>query len=330
MPIAKAEYSQSNFDLTLEAVGSLDSIVKLCKQSGIYDLNSPIPSLLSYNIDDIINKKFTGYDYSTRFFGVDSDAQRFINACALAGINLTLTQQNAITQLVLDLKGKPNSAYATSNIWGKFFAIYPMIGGSALSHKFNLKDPRDLDIAFRLVFVNSPTHDSNGVTWNGSTQYARTFFIGTMQTFGDSHLSYYTRTNSTGGSGMEMGYYITVSQAHFISIRKGSDAGEFAAYDYTHGSFGTVTDSRGLWVNNSKGLVNTIYKNGTSFLTGSISGSNPLGAVEYYIGSANSGAVVFSTKQCAFASIGTSFTDKEAFDYRTAVQAYQTKLSRQV
>jgi hypothetical protein len=35
-------------------------------------------------------------------------------------------------------------------IWRKTHAIYPLLGGTASAHKFNLKDPRDLNAAYRL------------------------------------------------------------------------------------------------------------------------------------------------------------------------------------
>jgi len=38
----------------------------------------------------------------------------------------------------------------------------------------------------------------------------------------------------------------------------------------------------------------------------------------------------FSNRECAFASIGNSFTDTEATNFYTAVQAFQTTLGRQV
>jgi hypothetical protein len=38
----------------------------------------------------------------------------------------------------------------------------------------------------------------------------------------------------------------------------------------------------------------------------------------------------YSTKECAFASIGDGLTDTEAGNLYTAVQAYQTTLGRQV
>ena len=69
---------------------------------------------------------------------IDSDAQAFITA---AGITDS-TQQAAITNLVIGLKN--------DNLWTKMKAIYPFVGGTAASHKFNLKNPLDTNAAYRL------------------------------------------------------------------------------------------------------------------------------------------------------------------------------------
>ena len=90
----------------------------------------------------------------------DPDAQAFITAAAITDP----TQQAAINTLVLDLKGY--------SIWSKFKAIYPIVGGTASSHKYNLKDPRDLDAAFRLTFATGWTHSANGMLPNGTTAFA--------------------------------------------------------------------------------------------------------------------------------------------------------------
>lgn len=77
---------------------------------------------------------------------------------AAAGItDPTITA--AINTLVNDLVGY--------GIWNKILAIYPFVGGTATTHKFNLKDPRDLNAAFRLVFSGGITHNASGVTGNG-------------------------------------------------------------------------------------------------------------------------------------------------------------------
>jgi hypothetical protein len=67
----------------------------------------------------------------------DTDAQSFITAASLTDT----TQTNAVNDLVLDLKA--------AGLWTKISTLYPMVGGNATSHKFNLKDPRDLDAAYR-------------------------------------------------------------------------------------------------------------------------------------------------------------------------------------
>ena len=128
---------------------------------------------------------------SFRFGGgapaVDPDAQAFITAASITDP----TQQSAIDTLVTDLKGY--------GIWTKTKAIYPFVGGTASSHKFNLKDPQDTDAAFRLVFNGGWTHSVNGAQPNGVNGYADTFLTpSTALSLNSSHLSYYSRTISNG------------------------------------------------------------------------------------------------------------------------------------
>ena len=119
-------------------------------------------------------------------FGVsyDPDAQAFFTASGLTGT----TNLNAINQLVLDLK--------SYGIWTKMKAIYPFVGGTAALHKWNLKDPRDLDAAFRLVFNGGWTHSATGATPNGTNAFANTYLSPSTQlSLTSTHLSYYSRTN---------------------------------------------------------------------------------------------------------------------------------------
>jgi hypothetical protein len=94
----------------------------------------------------------------------DPDAQAFITAAAITDP----TQQTAIDNLVIGLKA--------DGLWTNMQAIYPLVGGTASSHKWNLKDPRDLDAAYRLAFFGGWTHNSNGITGNGANTYADTFY----------------------------------------------------------------------------------------------------------------------------------------------------------
>jgi len=63
--------------------------------------------------------------------GLDPDALAFLTAAGITDATITA----AIDTLVLDLKGY--------GIWTKMKAIYPFVGGTATTHKYNLKDPVD-------------------------------------------------------------------------------------------------------------------------------------------------------------------------------------------
>ncbi len=116
---------------------------------------------------------------------VDADATAFITA---AGIT-NLTQAAAINTLVNDLK--------TYGLWTKMKAVYPMVGGSATSHKFNLKDPRTVNAAFYLEFNGGGTHGTNGYLPSGSNSYANTWLTpSTTLNASSAHMSFYSRTNS--------------------------------------------------------------------------------------------------------------------------------------
>ncbi len=90
----------------------------------------------------------------------DNDVEAFITATNLPN------HRNSIRTLVATLK--------SANIWSKLKAVYPFVGGTANTHKFNLKDPRDLDAAYRLNFYGGWTHYVSGPYGNGFNTYADT------------------------------------------------------------------------------------------------------------------------------------------------------------
>jgi hypothetical protein len=258
---------------------------------------------------------------------IDPDAQAFITA---AGITDS-TQQSAIITLVSDLK--------TYGIWTKFKAIYPIVGGTASSHKFNLKDPRDLDAAFRLTFSSGWTHSANGMTPNGTTSYADTFLIpNTSMVVNSAHLSYYSRTDSAILNEVPMGVSLNLGgNGVNLVIRRNSNVNSFRA---TSGIFSgvvdsTSTDSRGLTTGSiTSSSSRKIYKNGTLLNTNSSTITQVRSTGKIFIGAVNitdlGGATLFTNKECAFASIGDGLTDTESANLYTAVQAFQTTLGRQV
>jgi len=251
----------------------------------------------------------------------DADAQAFFTA---TGITDT-TQKSAVNQLVLDLK--------SYGIWTKMKAIYPIVGGTSTTHKYNLKDPRDLDAAFRLTFATGMTHSSTGMVSNGSSGYANTYLNGnTVLSATSNHMSFYSGTQVSAVQ-YEMGILITSQYSltlfESVTVKKSFIQGTYPTNTATVndsntkgfqiGSKTSATSLKLYW-NNSNVATNT-----ASYSSAIQSGNIFLCAVNY-----NSGPTAYSTKECRFASIGDGLTDTESSNFYTAVQAMQTTLSRNV
>ena len=250
--------------------------------------------------------------------GYDADAQAFFTA---AGITDT-TQKSAVNQLVLDLK--------SYSIWTKMKAIYPFVGGTATTHKYNLKDPQDTDAAFRLVFSGGWTHSSTGATPNGTNGYADSKFIPGSTYQNDNHMSIYLRSNVSETT-VDIGVIDSLGQAFDIESRI-AGTGYFQNHRTSSYVSFAVSDSRGQWLNTrTSSALQTVYKNGTSQATDTNSGTNQIN-YSVYLGSRNlqGSTNTFSSKEIAFASLGTSLNGTEAANFYTAVQAFQTTLSRNV
>ena len=252
---------------------------------------------------------------------VDPDAQAFITAASITGP----TQQSAINQLVVDLKGY--------SIWTKMKAIYPFVGGTASQHKFNLKDPRDLDAAFRLVFNGGWTHSSTGATPNGSNGYADTKLnLSAQTTLNDIHLGFYSRTHSTQNA-VDIGATTDNITNYYLLQLTGSTTfyiiNESAYLTYPNFS---DTDTRGLYVGTRSGTVVNGWKNGIKRATKSpaTTAARPNQSVFLSAYNQQGSAALYSNRQLAFASIGDGLTDTEAANFYTAVQAFNTTLARQV
>ena len=245
---------------------------------------------------------------------VDPDAQAFITA---AGIT-NPTQQGAINTLVVDLKGY--------NIWSKFSALYPFVGGTATTHKFNLKNPLDTDAAFRLVFNGGGTHSVNGYQTNGTNAYAATFYNPStnLTNINSNHISIYSRTNIFGGIDMGGGVGAVVVD---LELR------DNYMWNMASNVFHTNANSQGHFINTR--TASNLYKFIKNGSTTIVSSTGNAGAIKpntnYWIGGRNyAGSIGYTNRQYAFSSIGDGLTDTEAANLYTAVQAFQTTLGRQV
>ena len=247
--------------------------------------------------------------------GFDPDASAFITA---AGIT-DQTQKTAINQLVIDLK--------SAGLWNKMKAIYPFVGGTASAHKFNLKDPRDLDAAFRLVFNGGWTHSANGITGNGTNTNANTYLNPSTE-FSLSANSYgvYIRNNTQ--KGYDIGALISTNDT-MLAARYTDGNAYFCVTGTTYRSV-VNSNSQGTYIFSKNGLTtNNLYKNKLSII--SSSDASIYANDNFRIGAGGSAYVDVSDHNYAFAFFSTQGLNLTNAELLTdIIVEFQTTLGRNV
>lgn len=246
----------------------------------------------------------------------DSDAQAFFTA---AGITDN-TQKTAVDALVTALKGY--------SIWTKMQALYPFVGGTSTTHKYNLKDPQDTDGAFRIVWGGTVTHNANGITGNGSDAYGDTKYNhSTNGTLDSEHVSVYSRTTG-GDDGRDIG--AVVATGTILTCR--DSVNRIWSFSQ-NASTGTTanSDGSGMFILSRTGSGSYYLQRNATEATVSNASSAKANANYYILARNNSGSAAnFSPRNLAFASIGTGLDTTEMDNLNTAVQAFQTTLGRNV
>jgi hypothetical protein len=176
------------------------------------------------------------------------------------------------------------------------------------------------------------------VTPNGTSAYFDTALAPSGNlTNNSTHISYYSRTNSNIATGTrEMGVNNIAGAAYnpeYSLFLK--DAGSGGGYlgDYGIGVSSSTANSD--YFNITSRTTSTslkFYKNGTLLSTNTNTNTLTSCANSFYLGCRNLDGVgnFFSSRQCAFSSIGDGLTDTQASNFYTAVQAFQVSLSRSV
>jgi len=248
----------------------------------------------------------------------DADAQAFMTA---AGITDPI-QQNAINQLVLDLKGY--------SIWTKFKAIYPFVGGTATTHKFNLKNPLDTNAAFRLVFNGGWTHSFNGALPNGTNAYADTKLL-PQTIFGALDLSFGiyipTAHKDQSGHGSWNGFGQRCNLIQFVGIHYSQIT--------TTSTMAQVTAVLSKFISTSRlnATTHKLYNNGALLNTNTTNETTILPDVNTFTWSYVNGSganTQYGNNELRFSYISNGLTDTESANLYTAVQTFQTSLSRNV
>jgi len=285
-----------------------ESVVLVTNQTSTAYVSVTTKQLGSFKIAHANN---VGADQQCAWFIInpgDIEALNFINTAAITDN----TQKQAILTLVSDLK--------RLQLWDKLVAVYPFVGGTASANSYNLKNTAQ----YQITWSGTITHDSNGITSDGTTGYGdlnlSPLGIGPQNS---QHISIYSRTTNTGTFSDLQGSSTAPTSA--LAVRSGY-AINSSIRPYTAISNGLHTVSR-----LSSGILN-IYRNG-SFVFGDLGwASSTPSNVNYFISAANNAGVAtnISNRNYAFASVGIGLTTDDVANLYTAVQAFQTTLGRQV
>lgn len=98
----------------------------------------------------------------------DKDAENIIKTIRdVDGVMLTEAERLYVNHIVSGLKG--------IGLWTKIKALYGFVGGTAATHRWNWKDMRDVDNAFRIVWTGTLIHNNLGIKGDGLTGEGNTF-----------------------------------------------------------------------------------------------------------------------------------------------------------
>jgi len=253
--------------------------------------------------------------------GYDINAQEFLTATSITD----MTIGNAINSLVVGLK--------TNSIWNKLIALYPMVGGLADTHKYNL-----INIDTHLIdFYGGWSHDANGITGNGVSAYANTNFnpFTTLTDVYNFSLGYYGSVASPGG--------VDIGVQNLERSKTGLFGGNILnANIYIHdcwneGSGRLLSGSSnggGFWVGSRiNDSDQAVYDNGELIGLNSNTVSVEPPSENYYLGASNYAGVnpeYFSSQNFRLAFFGNGLTPTDVLNFNSLVTTFETALSRNV
>ena len=255
---------------------------------------------------------------------VDADALAFFQRVDTATSTtdfLTTTEKTAINNLVIGLK--------VNSLWTKMKAIYPMVGGGTgttaqrqAACAQNLKSS-----SFTGTFsATGWTYSSTGVLNLGSGKFDTGLNLNIMNSINDISYGYYCRNNtiSTGSFGWGEGGATSPFNEFWIRYNDSKKYG----YLFDNANDGGITlDCRGFNAMSRTASTNKFIQINSSISTFTSASSGTLSSKNFFFGSGSQGG---EDRENALGFIGDAITSQNMSDFYTAVQTFQTTLSRQV
>ena len=310
-------------------------------------------SYMYYNINDGLGSGNRTYSI---YLKAGSDTQvllTFNSDGTTVSQNVTLTSSWQRFQLTKNITNSSSSFFITVENVGSgldilMWGVQVQFGTTASAYqpilttpsafmasqmKYNLKDARDLDAAFRLTWSGGWTYSATGATPNGTNAYANTNLNQLSNLNPDNlHLSFYSRTNiltnnsfDIGGNSGSPNYYGAQLATYYNAL---GTISHLNSYPTESAVSNAITNSQAYYIGTrTSNVLNKAFRNGGLLATNTATRVSTLPNSNLFIATDGPG---YTSKQCAFATIGNGLTDQDTLLLNQIVEKYQVALSRGV
>ena len=266
----------------------------------------------------------------------DLDASKVIETVRSTGVTITPAMMHYAHYLISNMKN--------IGTWQLSNAVYGFVGGTSASHKFNWKDLRDVDAAFRLTYTGGVTHSANGIQFDGSTGYSNSFLIpSTTLSSASTNLYTYVKASSITTANTTpyvMGVVAVPSVGNNFGItNRHNGTSNTKIFVSTNASIIDAANQSGAvavpflksYSGNYLSGVMGLWSNGVKLTTTNIdAGQSALPSSSVYIGANNSpvGVQNFDNKLLSCVMIGAGLTDAQIIQRDQIINNAQLILNR--
>jgi hypothetical protein len=202
----------------------------------------------------------------------DVNAQAYITSLTNLGFTPTSTQQTAINNLFLNLKGT-GSINTTDNMYSDVLILRPFTGGLAATNGLNAVKPTTSPLDFYGMFNGGWTHTISGSTPNGINGYMNNNFVPSLHMTSDTNGGIFCNVLTNMDDGFDMGCQTTTNWTGIlIASNYGGQRYSRALTNNQYGVAASFRDAIGFW--GSIQINGTAYfQRNTTFTTYTTGGS---------------------------------------------------------
>ena len=271
--------------------------------------------------NQIINQSYIGNiaieKVANRYEFIDPNVKEFVSVTGITDPNTI----NSLDTLAYGMK--------QAGIWDKMYIVYPFVGGTETTNKYNLINPQDTNAAHRIVFTGGWTYDSNGITGNGTNTSGNTNFqagaAANAAFTASASIGVYSRT--AGASKYDLGARNTSGRQYGIIVKYDVNNSFYPGLQISSAIYSGSISGTGLYSATRNGTSVVGYINDTNVVAGSGTWST-IGQPLNIGGLRNDEEI--ANRNYAFIYVGNYLTNTEMQNYYTLIQNFQTALGRAV